>query len=397
MSRITVAMMLALSACASPATDAVRLDAPPRTVEIVRGPVGEQADEILRRAAADGFSGAAIIEVDGELVFAGGYGYADREARTPFTIDTVAQIGSITKPFTAAAIADLVRRGLVELDERAGRYLPGAVEPGASATLRQLLSHRSGAREYCGDDFEARSAAQLRSVCMALPLDQPIASDSGAAYSNVGYSILAAIVEEVSGEPLEQYVAQRLLAPAGIADDGYVLGGGEHQGLAAGYMRGERLEPISVRIAALHADYWNLKGNGGMQFSPRAMYRWHQALACRAPMNADLRELILQPIVEPAGDLEAGRGTLVSYGYGWAFRTTPNGAPFKLAHGGSDGVFLAQYVWRPYDRVFLYLVGNIGEDAVRPTATELRRLVGDAVQLTDEGISGRENPWRCER
>jgi hypothetical protein len=52
----------------------------------------------------------------------------------------------------------------------------------------------------------------------------------------------------------------------------------------------------------------------------------------------------VHPIVEPTGDLEAGGGTLVSYGYGWAFRTTPNGTPFKQAHGGSDGVFLAQYI-----------------------------------------------------
>ena len=80
---------------------------------------------------------------------------------------------------------------------------------------------------------------------------------------------------------------------------------------------------------------------------------------------------------------------------GWAFRTTPNGAAFKLAHGGSDGVFLAQYIWRPYDGLFLYVVGNIGEDAVRPTNVELRRLLGDSVQLSDQDVAGRPDPWRC--
>jgi hypothetical protein len=125
------------------------------------------------------------------------------------------------------------------------------------------------------------------------------------------------------------------------------------------------------------------------------MYRWHQALTCRAPIDPVLRELIQHPLVEPAGDLEANRGSRVSYGYGWAFRTTPNATAFKQAHGGSDGVFLAQYVWRPYERVFLYVVGNIGEDALRPTTVALRRLVGDSVQLTDEDIAGRPDPWRC--
>ncbi|MGD9982397.1 MAG: serine hydrolase domain-containing protein [Hyphomonadaceae bacterium] len=386
---------LGLVGCAAPTTmTALSIDLP-RSVETVRGDVGERAHEILRTAAAAGFSGAAIIEIDGAIVFAGGYGWADREARQPFTIDTVAQIGSITKPFTGAAIADLVRRGLVDVDQTAGHYLPGAAEPGASVTLRQLLSHRSGMREYCGDDFDARSAAEVRSVCMALPLDQQLADSEGAAYSNVGYSVLGAIVERVSGESLEEYVAARLLAPAGIGEDGYGLGRNQRRRLAAGYMQGVRNAPISERIAAMGGDYWNLKGNGGMQLSARAMYRWHQALTCRAPMDPALRELILHPIVEPGGNLEAGRGTLVSYGYGWAFRTTPNGAPFKQAHGGSDGVFLAQYIWRPYDRVFLYVVGNIGEDDVRPTTVELRRLIGDSVQLTDADIAGRADPWRC--
>lgn len=132
-----------------------------------------------------------------------------------------------------------------------------------------------------------------------------------------------------------------------------------------------------------------------MQLSARAMYRWHQALSCRAGMNEELRALIVRPVVEPGGDLEAGRGTLVAGGHGWAFRTTPDGTPFKLAHGGSDGVFLANYIWRPYDRVFLYIVANMGEEQARPTMVALRRLLGDARQLTDEDVAGRPDPWAC--
>src|SRR5262249_19817717 len=151
-------------------TDAIA----PRHVETIRGPIGEQIDQLLTTAAADGFSGAAIVEINGELVFAGGYGWADREAYRAFTIDTVAQIGSITKTFTAAAIPDLVRQSLVDLDQPASHYLRGASQPGASATLRQLLSHRSGMRDTCGDDFELRSRAQFETVCMALPRDREL-------------------------------------------------------------------------------------------------------------------------------------------------------------------------------------------------------------------------------
>ncbi len=393
--RTTLLFALALLGCASPAAVTGASNDPPRSVETVSSTIGEQADQILRTAAASGFNGAAIIEINGEVVFAGGYGWADREARRPFTVDTIAQIGSITKTFTAAALADLVRRGLVDIDQTAGHYLPGAAEPGASVTLRQLLAHRSGMSEYCGDDYDLRTAAEVRSVCMAAPLDRPMESGSGNAYSNTGYSVLGAIVEQVSGRSLESYIATRLLRPAGIDEDGHALNRGQRSRLAAGYDGGVRSAPISERIAQMHGDYWNLKGNGGMQLSTRAMYRWHLALTCRTRLDPAVRELVLRPVVEAAGDLEENRGTRVSQGFGWAFRTTPNGTPFKIAHGGSDGVFLAQYVWRPYDRVFVYVVGSNGEDAIRPTIIALRRLVGDSVQLTDEAVAGRPDPWRC--
>jgi CubicO group peptidase (beta-lactamase class C family) len=256
--RAAVISVLALLGCASHAPDAPAPNDPPRTVETRSGTIGEEADRILTAAAAEGFNGAAIIEINGEVVFAGGYGWADREARRPFTLDTIAQIGSITKTFTGAAIADLVRRGLVDIDQTAGHYLPGAAEPGASAPLRQLLAHRSGMSEYCGDDFDLRTAAEVRSVCMAAPLDRPLSTEDGSAYSNTGYSVLAAIVEAVSGESIEHYVATHLLAPAGIREQGYVPTRDEERRLAAGYMNGQRSAPISERLAAMHGDYWNL-------------------------------------------------------------------------------------------------------------------------------------------
>lgn len=393
--RLVTLLALAMMSCAWSSSAAPPSGDPPRTVETVRGSIGEQADQILRTAAADGFGGAAIIEIDGEIVFAGSYGYADREAGIPFTIDTVAQIGSITKTFTGAAIADLVRRGLVDLDQTAGHYLVGAPEPGASVPLRKLLSHRSGMREYCGDDFDRRTASEVKSVCMALPLDQEISPEDGGAYSNVGYSVLGAIVEQVSGETLEHYVATRLLAPAGIDGDGYGRDRGKRRHLAAGYDHGVRQAPISETLAPMRGHYWNLKGNGGMQMSPRDMYRWHQTLTCRAPLDQALRKLIVRPVVEAAGDVAAGNGSLVSRGYGWAFRTTPNGTPYKLTHGGSDGVFAAQYVWLPYGRVFLYVVGNSGEDDVQSRIVALRLLVGDGVKPTDQSLAGRADPWIC--
>ena len=89
--------VLLLAACASPAPPAP--DRP--QVETVRTELGEQAHALLTEATHDGFSGAVIAEANGELILAAGYGLADREANRPFTIDTIAQIGSITNPSLA--------------------------------------------------------------------------------------------------------------------------------------------------------------------------------------------------------------------------------------------------------------------------------------------------------
>lgn len=244
--------LLAVASCSG--AKPVMAQTPPRTIETLRGDLATQADQLLTAAGVDGFNGAVIIEIEGEIALAAGYGWADREQGMRFTIDTIAQIGSITKPFTGAAIADLERQGLVDLDEPVRRYLPRAAEPVASVTLRQLLSHRSLLRDYCGDDFDRRTREEVLSVCAAMPLEQTLDA-SAQAYSNSGYSVLAAIVEEVSGQPIETYISDRLLAPVGIREDGHARDARARARLAAGYENGARIAPISERLAAMNGDY----------------------------------------------------------------------------------------------------------------------------------------------
>lgn len=116
----------------------------PATVDHLSGKLGRDLHGLLTEAAAAGFGGAIIAEVNGEVILQAGYGYADRERRLPYTAQTVHALGSITKPFTATAILHLAREGKVDLQAPVSRYLPQAAEPGASLTLHQLLTHTSG-------------------------------------------------------------------------------------------------------------------------------------------------------------------------------------------------------------------------------------------------------------
>src|SRR3954471_20223168 len=104
-----------------------------------------------------GFGGYILIEDQGKPIFSKGYGYADREKKIPFRIDTIAQIGSITKSMTAFAILNLARQGKIDIEKPVKIYLPHAAEPAASATIHQLLTHHAGLTDHCGEDFDKLS------------------------------------------------------------------------------------------------------------------------------------------------------------------------------------------------------------------------------------------------
>lgn len=332
---------------------------PVSRIETKSGALAERIDGLLQRAAADGFGGAVIVEDDGKIVLEAGYGYANREERIPFTVNTIAQVGSLTKQFTAAAVLDLAGQNKIALDAPVGRYLEDASQPGAAATIHQLLTHQSGMPEYCGDDFDRVSRADLLTQCMS----QPLRFEPGeeAAYSNPGYAVLAALVEEVSGLSLEDYLRQRFFNPLGMADTGYYFPGAT--GLAHGYLDGEDQGVISDRLDALNGEFWNLKGNGGIQASARNMLRWKDAMYAETGPVAALRPAF----TSPHSEWEDG----VAEGYGWFFRDEGSGEIRQISHSGSDGVFFSYFRYRPEEDQFLYFVGNNGEDAVLATLREV--------------------------
>jgi len=186
---------------------------PLRAVQATDNEIIERVDSLMTDALQQGFGGAVVIERQGREVLSRAYGLANRQTTTAFTTDTIAPIGSITKSFTALALVQLAVEGKVNLQGSVRTYLSTAAEPAASARLAELLVHHAGLAEYCGDDFVRRTRAELIAVCTA----QPLAATRGTyAYSNSGYSILAAIVEEVSGQTWEDVLSSRVFEPARI-------------------------------------------------------------------------------------------------------------------------------------------------------------------------------------
>jgi CubicO group peptidase (beta-lactamase class C family) len=308
-------------------------------------------------AVQKGFGGAILIDQKGEPVLRQGYGFADRDRKIPFTVDTVAQIGSITKSMTALAILELVREGKFDLEKSVRDYLPGAAEPAASATLHQLLTHHAGLTDICGDDFDRVSRDDLLRKCMALPLAYPPGSDH---YSNMGYSFLAALVEQASGQNWEDRLRDQIWQPLGMDHTGFVhFTGLRPEDYAHGYLNDQPQDVISEKLATLGGDDWNLKGNGGIQASTTDMERFYRALSGKLPgIPREIADAMTTPH-DPIGG-EAWEG------YGLFVRLDARGKPYRIGFSGSDGVFFSYFGWLPQQDVFFYVVGNNGEANVKP-------------------------------
>lgn len=319
-------------------------------------------DAILSEASSDGSGFAVIVELDGHIVLRKGYGYADRETNIAFTPETIAQIGSLTKQFNAAAILQLAENGEVELAAPLRKYIPGVESPVGEVTLRQLLTHRSGLPEYCGDDYEPVTRDEFIEVCLGLPLLFEPGTD--VAYSNVGYSAIAAVIEFVTDRDFDTYLQEEILRLNGLNKTGHLFAENLDANFARGYLEDKDMGNIANRIKELDPSWWNLKGNGGMQASTQDMYAWYKALNGDGALSAFIRAELTRPHSPWVNG--------VAEGYGWYFRSVDGARIRQMSHSGSDGVFFSYYWHRPDNRAFMYFVGNSGEG---PTKKALREIL----------------------
>jgi CubicO group peptidase (beta-lactamase class C family) len=333
-------------------------------------------DAAMPGALQKNFGGVILIEQKGKPVFEKSYGFADRENRVAFTPDTIAQIGSLAKAMTAFAILNLAHDGKIDIEKPVKTYLPGAADPAGSATTHRILTHHAGLMDICGDDFDVLSKADLLARCMAKPLAHPVGEDH---YSNMGYSILAAVVEQVSGQSWEDYLREHLWRPLGMNHTGFTqFSGASAAQFAYGYPPGKpRQDVISNSLAKLKGNDWNLKGNGGIQSSVADMERFYRGLNGTLPgIPRDVASAIMSPH-DPIGG-EAWRG------YGLAVRLDKNDKPYRVGFDGSDGTFSAYFGMLPQQDVFLYVVGNNGEDNVKPVIVTALRAAVKIAGITPE-------------
>ena len=317
--------------------------------------------ELLDSAADEGFSGAVWREKDDALIFEQAYGLANPREEITFTIGTVHQIGSISKQFTAVAAAKLATENKLDLHVPISTYVEGHSYL-SEITLHQALTHSAGLPDYCGDDFANRSREEVFNYC----LRRVISSDNTGevSYSNLGYILAAAVIEEVTGQLFENYLETEILNPLGLDETGYFFPSKDTAEFAHGKRRRRRQEEnIAIELAELEGDHWNIMGSGGMQSTLHDMRVWKSALMSESSLDPAIRENVLTPHAMEAENLYVG--------YGWYVRSTSENQIRQYSHSGSDGMFFSYLLVRPLENLSLYFVGSNGEEEALTVLREI--------------------------
>ena len=164
-------------------------------------------------------SASVAIVKGGKLVYAHAYGKARLDPATPATPEMRYSLGSISKQFTAAAILLFQEQGKLSIDDAVGKYVPGLTR-GDEVTIRQILSHTSGYQDYWPEDYvmtpmlRPETAQQILDTWAKKPLD--FEPGTQWQYSNTNFVIAGAIIENVSGQKLMDFLQQRIFHPLGM-------------------------------------------------------------------------------------------------------------------------------------------------------------------------------------
>jgi CubicO group peptidase (beta-lactamase class C family) len=236
----------------------------------------QNIDRILSRLEKDGMNGVILIRSRDKVLLHKAYGFADREKNRRMKTTTGFDIGSLVKSMTAAGILKLEEQGKLSTADPLSRFFPSAPEDKKNITIAQLLSHTSGMADMFGKDYDVVSRDWLEEKALTAALVS--APGEKRLYSNSGYSLLAVIIEKVSGKSYEKFIREEVFKPAGVGRIGYVLAKWKTDDLAVGYWEGKRWGSPLDKKWAEDGPSWNLRGNGGMIGTVAETSRWYEAL-----------------------------------------------------------------------------------------------------------------------
>jgi len=365
-----------------PAPDAPRPGSPDSAELRDSEPLAARIDDWLHaEIGRQRIPGLALAVVrDGRLVLAKGYGLASVELNVPATSQTVFEIGSLTKQFTATAIMMLVEEGKLGLDEKIHRRLAGLPHAWKDVTVRHLLTHTSGIASYTSlADFPRLTIAPVSLAEMIRTtgrFPREFAAGRGWQYSNTGYYLLGGIVEQASGQSYPEFLRTRIFRALGMHSTEV----NDPRKLVAHRAAGYTLEEDQLRNAPYIDMSWPYAA-GAVLSNVIDLARWNSALLAGELLQPSSLEQMGTPV-------RLATGATIPYGFGWDLAPT-NGRP-TMAHGGSIPGFLTFMALYPQDRLAVIVLTNADFADPEAIGRHVAGLYEPALSLPDQRpLSGR--------
>ena len=334
-------------------------------------------------------TGLSIALVDDQRVlWAQGFGWADRENKVAATPQTIYRVGSISKLFTATAAMQLAERGRLDIDQPLKKVLPefsiGSRYAGTEAiTPRQLMSHHAGLpRDVLKGMWSTQPVPFTQTVHDLRESDAAYPPDTVFAYSNTGVALLGHAIQNVSGQEFHVHMERSLLRPLGMADSAFLPGVSPSPLMAKAYLRGKLTdEPPLGNTPA-----------GGLNSSVLDLGRFLSMVFAQGRVGEQqiVKRETLAEMLRPQNRgvaLDVGFGT----GLGWMLSTLGtdairNAGPV-IHHNGATVMFRSQMFALPEHKLGVVVLSNAS------TAGEaVNRIAGEALSFALEAKSGIRQP-----
>lgn len=319
------------------------------------------------------FSGSVLVAHKDQVLYAKSFGYADAEKGELNQNSSVYGIGSLTKQFTAAAILKLAEEDKLSINDNLSGFFPGLGEETEKITIHHLLSMSSGINE----DFSRSKTYDLSNVIF--PEETPIGIQqlvyyfnelsldfnpgTRFDYSNMNYILLAAIIEQVSGQTYQDYLNNTFWLPLQMHSTAFGQFNADKSLLSQPYLG----LPNTNEAPPIWHDSW-LVGAGGVFTSVYDLHQWFQALRNQNVLRVDINAKLFEKYTNSGKD---------HYGYGWDIATR-NGSSYISHPGGTLG-YVSEAGFYPDQELYVIVLSNHTHDLL-----EIGRSVRNISLLSDQ-------------
>ena len=334
--------------------------------------------EDLAREAVEkaGFTGTWLYAEKGEIVSMGAAGWRDPEDSLPMQVDSVFDLASVSKQFTAAAVMLLKRRGLLDLEDEITKFFPEV--PYKGVTIRHLLNHTGGLPDYMdwidetakkenripGNDMIVRFLSECGEEPVFAPGDQW-------EYSNTGYCLLAQIVEKAAGVPFEVFMQENVFEPAGLTSTHVYHRRKDHltiENLAYGMLlelgSDKYVLPDDSGESAYVVTLDGASGDGLVHSNVLDLLTWDRVLREGKVLTKEEQELMYTPVILNNGEMgrdEEEEGD-PGYGFGWEILGDPEQGLIVFHSGGWPGYSTWYERYIDEDKVYVLLSSRDSKD-----------------------------------